>query len=505
MPIARLVPPSPIVRIRRRVAAAIVGVAVGVVLLPALAGALPARAADPPGSGEPSGAPSASATASPSGDPSAPPSPTPSASPSPSPSAPPPPSPSPTATWPTVVAAVPTSVRFYGRGYGHGVGLSQYGARGRALAGQSADQILATYFKGSTRSTVDPARNVRVLVLAGFAASSTSPLTIYGRSGGWTMDGVAATFPSDARLTAWRITATADGATVVSWRYRVTSAAGTSLRSGCAGASLVVRPASSATRLQVWSKPSGYDTYRGRLKVFLGPSTASVVNHVPLDLYLRGVVPVEMPSSWPAQALQAQAIAARSYAVRRLHPSTGSYDLFDDARSQVYHGQEGEASTTTALISARPGVVLMSGSSVVNAFFHSTGGAATENNEYAFVSASGAVTSGPLSYLRGVKDRNAAGAPYDAAAPYFAWTTTLLTRTTLSAMLGSDPRTNVGDLLKLDLTHRGVSGRLYRVTLYGTAGSKTVSADVFRTVYNAARPSGTNPLRSNLFNLAPLP
>ena len=65
-------------------------------------------------------------------------------------------------------------------------------------------------------------------------------------------------------------------------------------------------------------------------------------------------------------------------------------------------------------------------------------------------------------------------------------------------------RTNVGDLTRLDLTKRGVSGRLYRVTLTGSAGSKTVSADVFRSVYNAYRPSGTLSLRSNLLDTKPI-
>jgi peptidoglycan hydrolase-like amidase len=72
-------------------------------------------------------------------------------------------------------------------------------------------------------------------------------------------------------------------------------------------------------------------------------------------------------------------------------------------------------------------------------------------------------------------------------------------------MFKSDSRTNVGDLLRLDLTRRGVSGRLYQVTLYGTTGKKTVSGDVFRAVYNAKRPSGTAMLRSNLFDTRPLP
>ena len=71
-------------------------------------------------------------------------------------------------------------------------------------------------------------------------------------------------------------------------------------------------------------------------------------------------------------------------------------------------------------------------------------------------------------------------------------------------MFKRDARTNVGDLTRLDLTKRGVSGRLYRVTLTGSTGSKTVSADVFRSVYNTYRPSGTLSLRSNLLDTKPI-
>ena len=142
---------------------------------------------------------------------------------------------------------------------------------------------------------------------------------------------------------------------------------------------------------------------------------------------------------------------------------------------------------------------------MVNAFFHSTGGGATENNEYAFVGSTGAVTSGKLGYLRGIDDRAADGKAWDAAAPYYAWSTTALTRAQLSAMLRTDSRTNVGDVLRLNLTRRGVSGRLYQVVIYGTTATKTVSADVFRSVYNTARPSGSLMLRSNLFDARPLP
>ena len=71
--------------------------------------------------------------------------------------------------------------------------------------------------------------------------------------------------------------------------------------------------------------------------------------------------------------------------------------------------------------------------------------------------------------------------------------------------LAADPRTAVGDVLRLGLTHRGVSGRLYRVVIYGTTGTKTVSGDVFRAVFNAHRPAGIATMLSNLFAATPLP
>src|SRR5690242_2312792 len=91
-------------------------------------------------------------------------------------------------------------VAFYGRGYGHGVGMSQYGARGRALAGQSAATILAHYYPGTTIGVRSASTVVRVLLLSGLAASSAKPATITGRGGAWAITGIAATFPADARL-----------------------------------------------------------------------------------------------------------------------------------------------------------------------------------------------------------------------------------------------------------------------------------------------------------------
>src|SRR5215216_3402291 len=77
------------------------------------------------------------------------------------------------------VSGQPIDVTFYGRGWGHGVGMSQHGARGRALAGQTSAQILAHYYAGTTLGTKDPKTTVRVLVLTGFAASASKPATIF--------------------------------------------------------------------------------------------------------------------------------------------------------------------------------------------------------------------------------------------------------------------------------------------------------------------------------------
>jgi len=231
----------------------------------------------------------------------------------------------------------------------------------------------------------------------------------------------------------------------------------------------------------------------------------TVVNELKLETYLRGVVPVEMPSSWPAAALRAQAIASRSYAACRLRPGVSYYDVTDDTSSQVYRGALGEKATTNAIIAASAGVVLRSGSSIANTLFHSTGGGATENNENVYTSATGKKVAGAVSYLRGSMDRTPTGASYDAASPYATWQTKTYTVAQLSAWFAADPRTDVGTLKALDLRDRGVSGRLISVTLIGSAGSKKVSGNVFRSVFNAGRPAADPMLRSTLFGFAPIP
>ena len=291
------------------------------------------------------------------------------------------------------------------------------------------------------------------------------------------------------------------------WRLVVDATDGSILYDGPPPADVVIRATTDDGRLQLSSKATRFNLYRGRLHVVVDPATArvSVVNDVTLEQYLGGVVPVEMPSTWPAAALQAQAVAARSFAARRLRPVTSFYDVPDDSTSQIYRGALAERSTTNAAIAATAGEVLMSGASIANALFHSTGGGATESNENVYTTSTGRKVVRPVSYLRGSSDRNPEGIAYDASAPYATWSTRTYARSQLSAWFASDSRTNVGDLIALDLHDRGVSGRLVSVTLIGSAGTRRVSGEVFRAIFNKARPAADPILRSTLFDTAPIP
>jgi stage II sporulation protein D len=402
----------------------------------------------------------------------------------------------------TVASAAPTtlgaSVTFYGRGWGHGVGMSQYGAYGRARAGQTAEQILAHYYQGTTLGTVDPTTPIRVLVLGGWTPTATVPLLIIGTLGTWSIDGQTGTFPASASMT---LAPPASGTTA--WPLTVTSSTGTVLLSTTVSASFRVRPVATTTLIRVFSKPSHYDTFRGVVRVVLGTTAVSVVNELGLDAYLRGVVPSEVPASWPAAAVAAQAIAARSFATFQLRPGVGAFDVYDDSLSQVYHGYLGEASGSDAAVAATAGKVLLSGGSVADTLYHSSDGGATENAEIAFNSPSG-LPGTAYPYLVGSPDFDPSGNPYDAASPYETWQTATYTPAQLSTIFGSDSRTSVGTLTALDLSHRGASGRLVTVVLYGSGGSKVVSGNVFRNVFNGYRPSSDASMLSTLFDLQPI-
>ena len=252
------------------------------------------------------------------------------ADPTPTPTPSPTPSPTATADGPTVLGR---SVTFAGRGYGHGVGMSQYGARGRALEGQDAAAILAHYYRKTTLGPLPTAPVIRVLVLDDWRASPIKPLTIYGRATDWTITG-GGVFPPDAKLTLTPTTSGTGTAVTTSWRLRIVGPDGVVLADRAAPRTFTIRPASGDGRVHLRSKRGTRDVYRGNLRVIPSASapTVDVVNRLDLEAYLRGVVPAEMPSSWPTEALRAQAIAARSYAVRKLRPWVRFFDTYDESK-----------------------------------------------------------------------------------------------------------------------------------------------------------------------------
>jgi stage II sporulation protein D len=271
----------------------------------------------------------------------------------------------------TDVSTATSVVAFTGHGWGHGLGLSQWGAYGYASHGLAYDKILAHYYPGTTLGAARISA-VRVLVASRpkVTLASTTPWTI--------VDAMGAKTTLDAGELTLDTTFTLDGTQL--------------------------RPPLKVTATEPVSV-AGHP-YRGKVSVSLDGKLVDVVDSVGLEQYLKAVVPSEMPSKWPAAALEAQAVAARSYALANLTKGR-PFDLYADARSQVYGGIDTEAPTTSAAVDATKGQVLLYNGKVANTFFFSTSGGRT-------VSALEA-TGVDVPYLVSVGD------PYDALSPYHDW------------------------------------------------------------------------------------
>jgi stage II sporulation protein D len=257
-------------------------------------------------------------------------------------------------------ASARTQVRafvFEGRGWGHGVGMSQWGAEGFALHGWGYREILAHYYPGTRLDRV-AGRTVRVLIAENARTVRVSSRTAY--------------------------TVTWHGRTRVRRHaFTVTPRTGPAFFTH-GGSALAVDGAG----------------YRGELEVFPNGSGVAVVNVVSLERYLRGVVPWEMPHRWQAQALAAQAVAARSYALATLHPRQ-RFDVFADTRDQVYGGIRAETDATNRAVGATAGLILTYGGRVALAYYSSTSGGRTE--------------AGSKPCLASVSD------PYDGISPHHRW------------------------------------------------------------------------------------
>ncbi len=196
-------------------------------------------------------------------------------------------------------------------------------------------------------------------------------------------------------------------------------------------------------------------TYRGALVFTARESSLLVINQLDLEDYLRGVVPSEMQASWPDDALQAQAIAARSYTLNELDPD-GLFDICATDSCQVYRGTETEHPRSDAAITATRGLVLTHGGTFARTYYHSDSGGV--------VASAAEVWGTPLSYLPG-------GTDILVTTPHRQWTRTLSPGLVTAAVQNSGR--NVGTVSSMTVTAYSESGRVHSLRVNGSAGSTT--------------------------------
>jgi stage II sporulation protein D len=330
-----------------------------------------------------------------------------------------------------------------GAGWGHGIGMSQYGAYGFAKHGADFPTILAHYYRGTAIGR-RPSGTVRVLLEA------NRPVVRFrgaGNAGGEALD------PNSTYR------ATRNGSTVV-----LRTARGRVLRRVSGVATVTGAP---RVRLLGTAANGVRDgVYRGSIEIraAAGPGL-NAINALELESYVRGVVPNESPSGWPAPALEAQAVTARTYAIATNVGGRG-FDQYADVRSQMYRGYLSETpSTAAAVASTRGQVVTYAGKPVVTYFF-STSGGHTEDIENVFTGSS------PEPWLQGVED------PYDNSSPYHRWGPYSYSPRAFAARLGHWVR---GRFESLDILQRGVSPRIVRAEVRGSRGSEVVTGPQLRT------------------------
>lgn len=214
--------------------------------------------------------------------------------------------------------------------------------------------------------------------------------------------------------------------------------------------------------------------YRGRTKLVRASRGLTAVNYVDLEHYLTSVLGKEMYPNWPQEALKAQAVASRSYALyQRQHLANNVYDVGDTTTWQVYEGMVGEFPSTQAAVAATTGQVLTYNGQIIQAVFHSASGGHTENVEN--------VWSSPLPYLRGVPD-------FDEGSPVYQWAETF----SPSALSQRIP--GVGNITTLTPLRTTPWGRIVQMKVVGDAGTRVVTGKALRSALG---------LKSTLFTVTP--
>jgi SpoIID/LytB domain protein len=338
-----------------------------------------------------------------------------------------------------------------GHGYGHGVGMGQWGAQGYAQQGYTYDQILAAYYPGTTLGQT-AATSIRVLLASGkkrLTISSKKPIDVEDG------DGIDHTLPAGSTTLTPALKLAVDGGAEQALTPPLTFApsAGSSLTLG--------------------------RRYRGRILVDVPSKKLRAINILPLQQYLYGVVPAEMPSIWLPAALQAQAVAARSYALAN-RKSGAPFDVYADGRSQAYLGTAAETPAGKQAVDLTAGEVLLYNGDVADTLFSSSTGGWTQSAVDAF-GAPG------RPYLVSVRD------PYDTISPYHDWGPVPVTGKTLGRAVGVVGRV-VDAAVKRNASRRV---RTLKVTALSRGSQLTATAG------GAAAASALG-LRSSWFNVGVL-
>jgi stage II sporulation protein D len=320
-----------------------------------------------------------------------------------------------------------------GRGFGHGAGMSQYGALGLAQEGRNYAEILNHYYTGVDIDQV-PERDVRVLIASGLPSMGVRDAT---EACGKTLN------PTET------------------YSFRLESG-NVSLRrpNGSELADCGKEGVAKGGQAVVFS---GVGAYRGDLRARNVGGSLYAINRVGIEGYVKGVIPNEAFPSWPQAALRAQAVAARSYALSSTINGDG-YDLYDDTRSQTYGGVGSEHGSTNQAAEATSSEVIKSGGEVATAFFFLASGGQTENSEFAFSGGS------PRPWLKAVSD------PFDRVSPYHRWKVRYSQgqmESELSGLFG-------GNLERIEVLKTGRSPRIVQARVVGSRDSTVVSGSTLQ-------------------------
>ena len=352
--------------------------------------------------------------------------------------------------------AVARTVVLSGHGFGHGHGMSQYGAQVAAKQGLTYKQIIDFYYPSTTWSQVTG--KVRVLI----SADTTADVVVAAVPGLRLRDIDGAktyTLPTPKGVKRWRIAVGAGNKSVVdyltgSWhRWKPGG------RAALAGDGQFGAP----TPMTLFT-PAGARSYRGSLRSaspVKGGKARDTVTVLSMDDYVRGVIPREMPASWQPEAVKAQAVAARTYATwSRDQFPTRYYQICDTSYCQVYGGAGAEDPRSNAAVTATANQILTFDGKPAFAQFSSSSG--------------GWTSAGSVPYLAAKAD------PYDDydGNPVHAWSTEVGAAKIERAYPG------VGTLKGIDVTRRDGNGdwkgRVWTLVLEGTKNDVTVSGDAFR-------------------------